>query len=215
MNLSKINEPTKRLNIIKKKYIDPLLKKEGFIKKGIRYVNTTEELEYSINIQKIGFNTKNSLDFVLNFEIYPNQERIKFLPFTFLAPLINARVFAHAPVTNQSFTLTTNDEYPNLLDQEIGEKIERVLREYTIPFLKSIQTLKDVVIYLENLRDSKPKITPLIQPIIGGDMQKWIAIVYFMINQKEKSIQILDEEISICKIEGYKKNLERLKSQML
>ena len=118
-------------------------------------------------------------------------------------------------MTNQSFTLTTNDEYPNLLDQEIGEKIERVLREYTIPFLKSIQTLKDVVIYLENLRDSKPKITPLIQPIIGGDMQKWIAIVYFMINQKEKSIQILDEEISICKIEGYKKNLERLKSQML
>jgi hypothetical protein len=95
--------------------------------------------------------------------------------------------------------------------QIILEQIEYYIKEYGTPFLSKLNTIEDVIKMLESIKSEKgfygfyPSHT---------NPEPFQAILYLYINQKEKSLAIIDEIINTTKSKLYKENMIDLKEKI-
>lgn len=207
-----ISDPNERFKLIIKQSLNPIMKKEGFKKSGVKYKLMGENLLYEIYIQKSKWNTKEHLSFTINFWIWLKEERTEILPFPFLAPILGGRISDIYNNRDMWFDLKLDDQKSEEMDKKIEEKIKFLLIDYLIPFFKKIQTEDDIISILEDPIKSKISWgSPA-----GGQKEKWLAILYYMKSKKEKSIEILDEAMKKYKVgDVFRNTLETLKEKML
>ena len=201
--------PAERLKYILKDFMDPLFKKVGFKKQGNKYKLTKNNLIYEVALQKSQWNTKDSLSFTFNFLIWLPEDLVKRLPFPFLAPALSGRISILCNNQDLWFELKTEDKDWQEKDKEVGQKLEKLAMENVLPFFVSIETIGDIINILE-----QPNTLRWFNPNVGGQTQEWIAILYYTIGQKEKSLNILDEAIKTTKSKLFKESLEELKDKM-
>lgn len=84
-----------------------------------------------------------------------------------------------------------------------------------LPFLFSFQNIQDIIIFFEkphiSLKDLKKTI-----PMDGGQTARWLACLYYFIDQPQKSIEILDKEIQVSiNLPVFTKKLEDLRKTIL
>lgn len=210
MNQNQNKILVERLKTILKSSLDSILKKRGFKKQNNKYVFSTEYFIYELSLQKSQWNTQDKLSFTFNFSIWLAEKYAKKLPFPFLAPALSGNFFMFNKFEDGWFELKSLDEDFSQKDSMISEKIEQQVNTNVIPFLFSLHNIEDVINVLENSDKYK-----WLNPCGSEQTQEWIAILYYAIQQKTKSIIILDKLIKTTKNKPFKESIEELKSQIV
>lgn len=216
---SKLNA-SERLNTILKESFNPIMKKHNFKKKGNKHTLELDNLTYVVNIYKSRWNTKENMDFRIEWGVLLNEDKKKpEVPFKAEAlggshyHLFSYDHLLSHPIP-QWFSINENDENQEKQDATTKETITYVLKDAILPFLLSFHTIQDIIDFLEKTPNT-PKDSKRSVPLDGGQTLDWLASLYYFIGQPQKSIEILEEAIKSAKVTSFKKNLEDLKKIIL
>lgn len=195
--------PHERFNAIIKDSLAPLMKKYHFKKKGHKFIRIDNELSYIITTYKSRSNTKDRLDFRIEWGIDLREDKKKpLLPYK--SEIIYGTLYDITKSSKDQWYQLSNLFCLSINDEAIKHDISQSLEDMVIPFLISFKTIGDILKVLE--------VTPLKErkwsaPNGEGQTAYCVATLYLYLGNSEKSLYILNKEIDQTKIEGFKKSL--------
>jgi hypothetical protein len=110
---------------------------------------------------------------------------------------------------NHWWTLRTSSSEKEI--NEVLKEVEWYVTEYAVPFLAKLNILEDVIEMLEATK-TKSRFCGFYPSHINPE--PFQAILYLYINQKEKSIAIMDEIIATTKVPSVREGSEHLKQKI-
>jgi hypothetical protein len=204
--------PQERFKAIIKDSLHLVMKKHGFHKQGIKYLLASDKLTYLMTTYKSRWNTKDKMDFRLEWGVALNEDQKK-PEVPFKAEALYGEL---SDLTNQAkdqwFTLEQNDTDSEATDQQIKERISYGLENEILPFIFSFKSIEDIINTLEN---TPYKEAQWGTPDPGPQTQRWLAILYYFIGKPEKSLEIIDKLIKENKIQSFREVQEQLRNKIL
>lgn len=199
-----------------RKEIYKILEKYGYKKNDNNFYIEKQELCCVINIQYNRFTDLNEKIFTLNWGIYCykdvyfyGEKKPKKISFSNCS--INGRV---------SWLKTKNDKWWKLHIDSSLEQLSKTIKEieyylinFGIPFLNKMNKIQDVIDMLETTKTGSN-----FHSFFSShpNPEAWQAILYLYINQKEKSLKIINNIINKNNIKSdiYLKNMNDLKDKI-
>ncbi|MBP9675003.1 MAG: DUF4304 domain-containing protein [Bacteriovoracaceae bacterium] len=203
--------PQERFNAIIKDCMAPLLKKNGFKKKGTKFTREDEDLIYIVKTYKSQWNTKEELDFRIEWGLEIKEEKKKpGLPF--YGEVLQGDLYDFTKDAElQWFHLKHENIDLSLNDKKVKETIYYNLDSKIIPFLFSFHFIQDVITLLENSLGKQ------VQWGIPGGAQTldWLATLYYFIDKPEKSLNLIEQAIQEATIDSYQKELQETRQDII
>ena len=151
------------INDIKKVYLSPLMKEQGFKTYGGGWVRELEDGVFAIKIQKGRYNSKQNASWGLGFNAIPRAkfDEMKKNKTQLYMGHVGIRqlmpfggIFHELVGTNYYFDihLSITDETPV---EVLGEKTVQLFRDYVIPFSNEINKVADFDIALNKIKDKQ------------------------------------------------------------
>ena len=204
--------PSERFKAILKDSLVLLMKKYHFKKKGTKFIYEGKNLSYFITTYKSRWNTKESLEFRVEWGVEINEERKKpEIPFKAEA-LYGDLGGLTKNVNLRWFEVKTEDADPLAHDKLLKEKISGGIELTILPFLFSFQSIEDIIKILETTPDKEVSWGT---PVKGGQTLRFLASFYYFIGKPEKSLEFIDKAIKSSKVESFKQDTEELKRQIV
>ncbi len=196
-NQSELSDPQNRLKNILKNSLDIILKESAYKKKGLKYQLQGPYFLYEIKIRKSKHSSKIGISFTIDFDIWLPKEVTNALPFPFLAPVLGGDACNIGKINNWFF-LNDDDLNWQTKDEEFVEKIKDAMLLYVLPFMGSINSLQDITPLLkENEAEYKLRRLDFIAiPCPGRQTREWLAIIFYILKDNDKSIEIIDQSIN-------------------
>lgn len=195
-------------------HIYGVLKPYGYKKSGNDFYLRKGELDCLINIQKNRYSGPDKEDFTLNWALcfpvdaYFYNRKLHNKP-SFSRCLIN-HIVPWLKLQNGLWWSLSIGSTSQEIDKVLKD-VEYYIREYGVPFLEKLNTIEDVIEMLE-----ATKVNSSFRGFYPRHLnpEPFQAILYLFINQKEKSLEIMDKVIRETKSELYRENMQGLKEKI-
>ena len=175
--------------------IAPLLKAEGFKKRGKNFAKLLPDLAWTLNIQSSMWNTKDEVEFTLNTGIFT--EKLFGTMYEFEAPQFPSEISSVLRLRINELKGTKDDWY-NLDEktdiQELKNIITRDIQETILPHFNKFQSLTDLIAELEKWPENEMPGSP-----------HELTILYYNTGKEELALERLKNFISNCKLDSKKK----------
>ena len=205
-----------RLNSILKNNVTPLLKEVGFSKRRLVYVKDIGEISWLVDIQKSRWNDEVEAQFTLNCGVYvpdvlstyanmaePTRLKIEHC-------CCSARIGMLIPEKRDLWwKLREND--PATSNNEIGQDLQRKLKDFVIPFLSKVDQRARVADFLSSDLDAEYR---YISPRDEALRLAYSAIIYSKIDEKRKANNLLDFAIKVSAKSPGAEFISRLKQKI-
>ncbi len=203
--------PQERFNAIIKDCMAPLLKKNGFKKKGTKFTREDEDLIYIVKTYKSQWNTKEELDFRIEWGLEIKEEKKKpGLPF--YGEVLQGDLYDFTKDAElQWFHLKHENIDLSLNDKKVKETIYYNLDSKIIPFLFSFHFIQDVIRAIEN---NMKKETLWDRPG-GGQTLLFLTILYYFIDKPQTSLKRIEQAIQEATIDSYQKDLQETRQKII
>ncbi len=193
-----------------------IIKKYGYKKNAGNFYLEKGELTVLIDIQKAKYNVGNKEEFTLNWnlifspissyfynEVVPKKPSLKCVMITGRVTDLKKEKFDRWWILS---LLSTQDEINTIL-----EEIKLYINDYAIPFLAKLNNINDVIAMLETIKCGSSFYT--FYPS-QNDPKVSQAILYLFIDEKDKSLAIMDQVITETTSDLYRDSMRRLKTKI-
>lgn len=185
------------LKSLVKNSITPLLKSYGFKKNGDTYIKNMKNIVWVIDIQKSRWNDENELQFTFNCGIYFSALAFIYsnTPNSSIPRIAGCCIHSRIEMLSKSKL----DKWWSL-QQEISpgqntviiQEVEACIQSLVIPFLEKFNSINDILDFLKNER---PVCYRSVYPQSKELCMIYIAIIYSLLGQQNKSFALLNEFI--------------------
>jgi hypothetical protein len=208
----------KRINEILKQSVTPVLKREGFGKKGLVYSSDRGPLCWLVDIQKSRWNDPSEARFTLNCGIYVRGVLTAYANRPDRASpriedcCISARVGLLAEEAIDVWWKLMADDDAEGSDSIIGDEVRERIERCLLPFLREFETVEQVAAFLDApIAESNS----LVSPQSEAQRHSYAAVLYSQLGEarrRDAALQAAESAAAGSPIEGI---VTRLKERLL
>ena len=161
---------SQRFSNVMKEGINPILKENGFKKKGSNYFKSMGEIGHTVNIQKDRWNSKDDIKFTINLGIFSEKYWLNVFDFekTEEIPLFPKEVESVVRKRVSELKYDRDSWYgieAQKLEWSLIKEVKGDIEKYALPFFDELDTTEKLIDYLK-----------LNQKITGNDSKLSILI---------------------------------------